>query len=205
MAHVLQSTWMRCIIQCDFPDQMEVFRWLVSDITYQCCYILHDRDEIKTEDEEHERTMPDGSTKEMKIGMRKFPHYHMIVRIPKKLSADTFSKRFGNYVHFQVCSDPANYCQYFMHKTFISRNKVQYSREEIKGDSDLICELLKGIKCTDSIQCVRRFTELLLICNNDEHKAIQQLCAESDADTLKSIMAHPYFYARFVAVDKKGG
>ena len=197
--HAQQSVWMRCIIQEDFTDQMDVFRWLVSDITYQVIYIRHDRDTIQTEDEEHERTMPDGTTVQMKIGDTKHPHYHMIVRLPKKLTADTFSKRFGNYVHFQICADPQNYAQYFMHKTFTSRGKVQYDRAEIKGDSDMIAELLKGVKSSDSLQCVRRFTEMLMICGGDEKKAVQQLCEESDADTVKSLMAHPYFYARFVA------
>lgn len=202
MSHALQSVWMRCIVQCDFSDQMEVFRWLVSDPTYQVCYILHDRDTIDTEEEEHERVMPDGTTKEMKVGMKKFPHYHMIVRLPKKLTADTFSKRFGNYVHFQVCSDPADYCRYFMHHTFTSRNKVQYSRSEIKGDADMIADLLKSIKSTDIIQCVRRFAEVSMICGGDAKKIVDTLCAESDSDTLKNVVSHPYFYDRFLL---KGG
>ena len=56
MSHGRQSVWMCAVIQSDFPNQMDVFRWLLQDNQYRVIYILHDRDIVE---EEHTRKMPD--------------------------------------------------------------------------------------------------------------------------------------------------
>lgn len=202
----LQSVWMRCIIQTDFHDQMEVFRWLINDDYYRCIWILHDCDKIIDETEVHERIMPDGSEKHYGIGDIKPPHYHVIVRLPKKLTADTFTKRFGSYVHFQVCSDPANYARYFMHDTFISKHKFQYPRSDIRGDPALANDLLRSQSASDQVECLRRFLTLYDAFFGDPKQIIENALSASDTDLIRSVMSHSYFYGRFICdTSMKGG
>lgn len=192
--HTAQSKWMRCIIQCDFTEQMDVYRWLISDNQYQCIWIVHNRDICE---EDYTRVMPDGTEKEYKTGDLKCPHIHMIIKIPKKLSAKTVSGRFGNYVHFQVCADPVDYARYFLHQTFNSRHKFQYKMQDVLGDSDLISELYKSCKSGTSLESCRKFRDLVKV-TGDAKTAVDALIDSADADTLKSIMAHPYFYSTFM-------
>lgn len=206
MAGAVQSVWMRCIIQSDFSQQMDVFRWLQNDDYYRCIWILHDHDIIQDESEVHDRLMPDGSEKHFSVGMVKPAHYHVIVRLPKKITADTFTKRFGSYVHFQVCSDPANYARYFLHNTFISQNKHQYDFSCVCGDPDLINDLFRSQKAVDQVACLRRFMALFDANSGDVRNTIENALAASDTDLVRSVMSHSYFYGRFICdLDKKGG
>lgn len=198
----LQSVWMRCIIQTDFSEQMDVFRWLISDKYYRCIYILHDHDQIMDETEVHDRLMPDGTEKHYAVGDLKPPHYHMIIKLPKKLTADTFSKRFGSYVHFQVCSDPQNYARYFLHNTFVSKHKYQYELYCIKGDADLCCDLLKPQSAVDQVECLRRFMALYEAMGSNARDTIEAALLSSDTDLVKSVMSHSYFYGRFICNDQ---
>lgn len=195
MAHAEQSVWMCAIIQADFPEQMEVFRWLQTDNQYRCIWILHDHD---LTEEEHARTMPDGSEVTLKVGDKKYPHYHMIIKIPSKLSAKTFSKRFGNYVNFQICGDSKEYAHYLTHETFSARDKYKYDRGDVCGDMALYHDLMVGAKDDDTCDIVERFAELSTLCNGDKALAVKMLCATHDISAVKSIMAHAYFYEKFV-------
>ena len=142
--------------------------------------------------------MPDGSEVVLKVGDRKYPHYHIIIKIPSKLSAETFSKRFGNYVNFQVCGDSKEYARYLTHETFSARDKYKYAREDICGDIALYHDLMVGAKDDDSCDIVERFAELTNLCNGDKALAVKMLCATHDISAIKSIMAHAYFYEKFV-------
>lgn len=195
MAHARQSMWMCAVIQADFTEQMDVFRWLQTDNQYRCIWILHDHD---LTEEEHVRKMPDGSEVTLKVGDRKYPHYHIIVKIPSKLSAETFSKRFGNYVNFQVCGDSKEYARYLTHETFSARDKYKYSRDEVCGDTALYHDLMVGAKDDDTCDIVERFADLVTLCNGDKALAVKMLCATHDISAVKSIMAHAYFYEKFV-------
>lgn len=200
MAHTPQSTWFRCIIQSDFSDQMDVFRWIIAHpAESRCCWIFHDHDKVLTEEEEHTRLMPDGSEKDFKIGDKKPDHYHVILKIPKKLTADTFSKRYGNYVHFQICSDPRNYIRYFLHDTFISKHKYHYSSECIKGDAELIHDLLKSERHVLPVECLQRYLAAYDACSGDTRLTIETLLVSGDTDTVNSVMSHSYFYGRFIS------
>lgn len=195
MAHARQSVWMCAVVQADFPEQMDVFRWLQTDNQYRCVWILHDHDFTE---EEHRRKMPDGSEVTLKVGDKKYSHYHIIVKIPSKLSAETFSKRFGNYVNFQVCGDSKEYARYLTHETFSARGKYKYSRDEVCGDMALYHDLMVSAKDDDTCEIVERFSELTNLCNGDKALAVKMLCATHDISAVKSIMSHAYFYEKFV-------
>ena len=195
MAHSAQSVWMCAVFQSDFSDQMDVFRWLQSDEQYRCIWILHDHDLVE---EEHIRKMPDGSEASLKVGDLKFSHYHMIIKIPSKLSASTFSKRFGNYINFQVCGDPREYARYLTHETFSARDKYKYDRGDVCGDKALYHDLMASAKDDDACEIVERFANLTNICNGDKSLAVKTLCATHDISAVKSIMAHSYFYEKFI-------
>lgn len=199
MSHGRQSVWMCAVVQSDFPNQMDVFRWLLQDNQYRVIYILHDRDTVE---EEHTRKMPDDTERLMKVGDLKIPHYHIIVRIPSKLTAETFSKRFGSYVNFQICGDSKEYARYLTHETFSARDKYKYSRELVKGDMSMYHDLMTGARDDDTCDVIARFSDAVAMCNGDKSLAIQYLCGKHDITAVKSVMSHAYFYEKFVC---KGG
>ena len=142
--------------------------------------------------------MPDGTEVVMREGDRKYPHYHMIIKIPSKLSAETFSKRFGNYVNFLVCGDSKEYARYLTHETFTSRDKYKYSRNDVSGDIALYHDLMVSAKDDDTCDIIDRFSDLVNFCNGDKVLAVKMLCATHDITAVKSIMSHAYFYEKFV-------
>lgn len=188
-----QSCWMCAVIQCDFPSQMNVFRWIMKDKQYRAIYIIHGRDIVQ---EERVRVLADGSESLLLKGSLKPEHIHMIIRIPKKLSADTFSKRFGSYVNFQICADPAEYARYLTHDTFDSQDKAHYSPAEVDGDMMLYSELTSISQCDDIAAHVSRFFHFAEMCG-DFCLTVQQISNAGDVDLLRSVMSHAYFYKSF--------
>lgn len=195
IAHARQSTWMCAVVQADFQEQMDVFRWLQNDTQYRIIWILHDHDTVE---EEHFRKMPDGTEKKLEKGATKFPHYHIIVKIPSKLSSETFSKRFGSYVNFQVCGDSKEYARYLTHETFSARDKYKYSRDDVSGDMSLYHDLMVCAKDDDTCDIIERFSDMVNLCNGDKALAVKMLCATHDISAVKSIMSHAYFYEKFI-------
>lgn len=197
---VRTSIHMLAVIQWDYADQMSVLNWIFSDTQYRAFAILHDRD-IHEEDGERISGIT-GETIKYKAGDVKSPHYHLYVKLQKKLSAATFSKRFGNYVHFKICADPLESARYFLHQTFDSRHKARYDYSELQGDTVLAAEYLKKAADDDSLSICRRFLEAVEDNMGDECAAVRALIASGDLSAVKSVMAHPYFYSRFLS---KGG
>ena len=188
----IRSRWMCCIIQVDFPQQMEVFRWICNDDSYRIIWIRHDRDLCE---EDRVRVDADGKEVQLYKGQPKPDHIHCIIKLPNKsgLTAETFSKRFGNYVHFQICADPEEYAKYFTHDTFDSCNKAHYESMSVCGDRALYYELLKHRHCDDLCSMVSHFSSIVGNCG-DYRSAIEQVCSAGDADLLRSVMSHAYFY-----------
>lgn len=188
-----QTLWMCCVIQCDFSHQMDVFRWLKDDDQYRCIYICHDHDIC---DEERDREDESGNTTHLQVGDLKPEHIHMIIKLQKRMSPDTFSKRFGCYVNFQLCADPSEYARYFTHDTFGSKHKHHYAKSNVRGDLQLYQDLLKGQKTHDSLSVVQRYIDMVRegIPHTD---IISEICSRGDADLLNSIMGHSYFYNNF--------
>ena len=101
--HIEQSYYLCCVIQCDFSNQMDVYRYLMKCDTYKCIAIVHDRDKYL---QDYTRTDENGIEKEYKKGDTVPAHIHMIIRLPRKFSAECFTDRFASYVHFEICRDP---------------------------------------------------------------------------------------------------
>lgn len=192
------SVHMQAIIQADYHDQMEVFRWLEKDSQYRVFWILHDRD-ICIEDYER-KSGETGETQEIKKGDLVPPHYHLYIRLSKKLAAKTFSKRFGNFVHFMLCKDPYEWSRYLTHETFQAQKdgKTVYKRSEVRGDTSLYWEYMRDASGVDTIGCCTRFLEAVEQSNGDEREAVIKLIAAHDVDVIRSMMSHSYFYSRFL-------
>lgn len=203
--HVRQSVWMCARFALWSDTQLEVFRWLVSDAQYRCVYILHDRDTADSEDVGKEYHMDADIVKTYALGDPKPPHYHMIIRIPKKLSAETFSKRFGKYVNFQICGDPSDYAFYLTHQTFASKHKYQYNESDVCGDVAMYKDLIKTNFGDDVCATILQFTDAVRRANGDQQKAVALLCREGNAHVLRSVMSHGYFYANFCEGGGKDG
>lgn len=135
----------RAVAQCDFPDQMSVVRWLMSDPLYQVVAITHDRDiytadEIQDQIKKREqpagdyytRTNGDGSQSQYRAGDVKPAHVHLLLRVTAKMRASTLSKRFCGQLHFEAVADAPHCARYLLHRTYDSREKAQYNFEELR-------------------------------------------------------------------------
>ena len=176
-----QTRYFVAVAQMDKPVQMDVIRWLLSDLQYECAAILHDKDRNEK-------------------GELKNAHVHILLRTPRKLTAKTLSKRFGNYVHFGVCKDPFEYARYLTHSTFNSRDKYQYNRCDIMGNQDFYNEMIH-----DSGECLRfaeTWSGLLAQCNGSLQDAFEMAVKLGYQDLCKSIMSHGYFYEKYFRVHR---
>lgn len=134
----------RAVAQCDFPAQMGVVRWLLSDPLYQLVGIKHDRDIYTVEEiqdqitgreqpagDYYTRTNGDGSLSQFRAGDVKPAHVHLLLRTTAKMRASTLSARFCDQLHFQAAVDAPHCARYLLHRTFDSRTKAQYEWNEL--------------------------------------------------------------------------
>ena len=141
------------VCQCDYSAQMDVFRWLLSDASYACIWIQHDKDIFTAEDiaeraekgvEYITRKNGDGSESQYKAGDLKPAHIHLIVRVRKKMRASTLSRRFCGQVHFEATAqkygDTFEACRYLTHESFRARTKYQYPRECVQFSGASFCD-----------------------------------------------------------------
>ena len=187
--------WFAAIFQRDFSDQMDVYRWITSHpAEYRQINILHDRD-ICVDD--RVRVLPDGTEQQLHAGDLKPAHYHMILRVPQRITSKNLSGRFGYYVNFQECTDVTQYALYLTHETFDSQTKYRYPRESIMGDKSLYYDSVDApsIPITDIIQ---RF-----IWYQDRYGdgALHAAVEAGDEKLVSSVLSHAYFYKNFL----KGG
>lgn len=179
-----QSKTFIAVVQQDEHMQVEVFNWLKKDPTYRLLYILHDRDVYTDTDK-----LPDAKS----VGDKKNPHYHLFVVAPRKISANTMSKRFGNYVHFLLCADPFEQIRYMTHSTFQSRDKAQYEVLDLRGDLTLLHDYAAH---PDFLEDVSRISDLSDFC--DRRTAVKEILRSGDKRALQSLMAHAHFYDKFI-------
>lgn len=187
--------WFAAIFQRDFFNQMEVYRWIVSHpAEYRQVNILHDRD---TCSDDRVRILEDGTEQQFHLGDLKPAHYHMILRVPQRVTAKNLSGRFGNYVNFQECNDVTQYALYLTHETFDSQAKYRYSRESIMGDKSLYYDAVDApvVPVTDIIQ---RF---LWYQDRYGEGALAAAVDAGDEKLVSSVLSHAYFYKHFL----KGG
>ena len=195
-SRVPTSIHMHAIIQSDYGDQMSVLNWILNDKTYRAFAILHNRD---IHEKDGERKTGSGEIVQYNRGEKKYPHYHLYVKLPRKLAARTFSKRFGNYVNFEICADPGENARYYLHDTFDSQHKAHYDASEIIGDSALFADYTASACADDSLDICRRFLETVADNDGDERAAVRALIMSGDSAAVRSVMAHPYFYSRFLS------
>lgn len=193
------------VVQADFPMQMDVFNWMKNDTSYQVYYILHDKDTYSKDemkDGARVRTNGDGTTSEFRVGDVKPPHYHVVIHSLHKISCASLEKRFARYLHFEPCQDPFEASRYLTHETFSAREKYQYKRSEICGDTCLYWDRMRSLQESDTLEIAERWANLLHLsgCKED---AITACIDARDKDLLDDIRKHPYFYDRFFK-DKKG-
>lgn len=194
------SRYFRIVVQDREPRQMDVFRWLIEDDAYETVYIRHDRDVRQTdnlgEDTSAEDTDPDEKSEEVDEDGRILPHYHMIIRTKKKVTAKTMFKRFGGYVFFQLCGDPYDSARYLTHECFRARKKFKYPRSDVKGDMEFYHELLNDGDLR-AFECVSDWASLMAENEHDHKRALSSAVQSGDKRLIKSIMSHGYFYKEF--------
>lgn len=205
-----QYTAFCAVVQCDYSNQMDVFRWLCSDSVYTLVWILHDRDRFTVDDMDkdengnrldyHERTDGQGAKTRYKVGDIKPPHIHMIVKCGAKLQENTMAGRFGNYVHFDGLSDIQAYALYLTHRTFDARNKYQYPEMAVQGDLNQYAEWAHLAQ--DEIEMGRRWLDYVhqaRECSDADtfSTALKLAIAAGDKTLYKSVMSHSYFYKNF--------
>ena len=183
------SFYFAAVFQCRFSDQMSVFRWILNDSGYRVCAIIHDRD---TAYEDHAVSMPDGSEIEIKSGERVPEHYHAIIKVSRRITAESMCKRFGGYVHFEALSDPSEYARYMVHDTFASRNKPRYEQSAVIGDTALYSELVRRAVTVDDTQIYHRLRLYIERCGSPK-EAIYYALMHDDIDVYKWASSHAYF------------
>lgn len=213
-AHVLQVPEMekkqkipkgknfRCIIQTDYSEQMEVFRWLSQSLQYSCVWILHDKDVFTVDDMDengvHVRKNGDATESQFKVGDLKPPHYHLYLETGVSLSECGMSKRFFNAVHFQLVADPMDCLLYFTHETFSGRGKYKYPRSDIMGDISLYEKRVRELRKCSSSAVVLRVRDAIDMFEGNKKQAVSYLCGINDDDAVSSILAHSNFYDKFL-------
>lgn len=223
-----QSIYFAAIVQADYIDQMDVFKWLLNDRSYIVVAILHDRDRYTKEEIEKKgkngiikRKNGDGTESEFRAGDIKPPHYHIMIKTPHKTTAKTLSKRFCKQVNFQRQADRYYYAAYLLHETFDSRYKAHYDESElIFSDVTTTASVSYYRECRDDnesqlINALEAARKIACTPGNDRKWGMSpqeffEIALDSgDAFLLKSMMSHAYFYKTFVLGDSedrpKGG
>ena len=185
----IPSYYFCAVFQCRFCVQMDVFRWILNDSGYRMCAIIHDRD-ISPDD--HEILAPNNETITVRKGDRIPEHYHAIIKVSRRITAESMSKRFGSYVHFEACSDPCQYARYLTHDTFDSRDKVRYESSAIIGDTALYSELIRRAITVDETQVYHRLRIYIERCGSPKD-AIYYALMHDDIEVYKWASAHAYF------------
>lgn len=200
------------VVQADYPEQMEVLRWLKKDPYYICIVAEHSNDTYSEEDfEESEkgvkvRKNPDGTESEFRAGDAKPLHYHVMVQTATKIRASSLSKRFCGQVHFQSLSDPQEYARYLTHATFAARNKAQYDADNaIRPHTSpsgwkWYMDLMQTLESDDICTIVEDW--LTLTAANGFRESVEILAKTRRTKGLASVMTHGYFYDK---ISKEGG
>lgn len=198
------------VIQADYPEQMDVLRWLQNDAFYTVVVALHDNDTFSDDDipenedgkRIHTRKNADGTESQFTVGDRKPSHYHLIVRTSSKIRAGSLTKRFSGIVHFEALHDAQEYARYLTHSTFAARQKTQYDADKaIRPHTPatgwkMYCDLMQTQEDTDICNIIEDWVTL----TNGMSKAdaVMQLAQMRRTDALKSVMAHAYFYDKIL-------
>lgn len=194
-----QYVWFVARITAHIDTQMQVFRFLQSSRQYRIIWALHDKDVALSEDVGKEYTKADGTKGKYTLGEPKPAHYHLIIRVPRKITEKGMNERFAQYVHFQKCGDPVEAAFYLWHNSFKAKlsGKYLYDESIVKGDLDMYKDLTKSGRSEDAAHCIRAYRDALQACNGNHVAAVEKLVESGDMSTVKNIMSHAYFYKLF--------
>lgn len=208
-----QSCYFVAVMQADYPEQMDVFRWLLRDKSYCVVAILHDRDRFAADEIPEGTTKTrkngDGTQSEFKMGDVKPPHYHVMIKLSHKTTVKALGKRFCNQVNFRLCGDRWYYAAYLTHDTFDSQQKARYSETElIFSDVTAMPSVNFYQNCRidadmQSISAIKQAIEYVSFMNKAgagcNAKDLVQFAIDNDNTVLlRQIMSHAYFYKSFI-------
>lgn len=209
------SRYFCAVAQCDFPAQMDVIRWLLSDDSYTCFYIVHNADTYTDDDIAEKgkggvitRKNGDGTESQFKAGDKKPDHIHIIIETKTKMRSGTLTKRFCNQLHFFSCQkeygDKYEAARYLTHESFRARGKHRYKRAEVKfsegGAHDSAISLYGDCMQTEDgalLDDLREFIEIKKQAG-DTVAAVRATIATGNARAVKRIMSHAYFYDKML-------
>lgn len=162
----------------------------------------------------------DGSESQLKAGDLKPPHWHILVRTQKKMRAETLTNRFSGQLHFftarEKFGDEYEAARYLLHKSFGSRGKYQYPESALEFWSQGLDaqEMYRDLTNTENacvVKTVERFRKAkqdalsTLAAEEIEYSdeiaqkmAVHKLLENGDCETIRSIMAHAFFYSKFI-------
>lgn len=204
------------VVQCDSPEQMEVYRYIMQDSQYIVVAALHDKDTYTAEEiQEHSgndsgvyvRKNPDGTESEFRAGDCKPAHIHMLIQTRAKIRSVSLSKRFSSQVHFQSCSDRWEYARYLLHRTYTARDKYQYKESALVfSESSTVdsAAWYKELICAEDDILISTLGDCIVSAQDSEcrglsrREMIAELVQRGDVDALKSIMSHSHFYDKFI-------
>lgn len=184
------------VAQCDISSQMDVVRWLEKDSRYRVVYIVHDRD-IHDKDGVYKK---DSGDIPYKAGDRKKDHIHGIVKVGSKITAKTLTKRFGGYLHFQLCHDSAEYAAYLTHSTFDSQDKAKYQLSELRGDRSLYDQIAD--EAQSQLDLSATVSQVCMYLRTSD-RPVEDMVKAGDNVALRALMSHSYFYATFCSDKNK--
>lgn len=209
------SRYFCAVAQCDFPAQMDVIRWLLSDDCYTCFYIVHNADTYTEEDIAKKgkdgvitRKNGDGTESQFKLGDKKPDHIHIIIETKTNMRSGTLTKRFCSQLHFFSCQkeygDKYEAARYLTHESFRARGKHRYKRAEVKfsegGAHDPAIVLYGDCMQTEDgalLDDLREFIEIKKQAG-DTTAAVRATIATGNARAVKRIMSHAYFYDKML-------
>lgn len=204
------------VAQCDFPNQMDVIRWLLSDDSYTCFYIMHDADTYTAEDiaEKGEngiitRTNGDGTKSQFREGDKKPAHIHIFVQTKSKMRSKTLNGRFSDQLHFfsaqKKYGDKYEAARYLTHETFRARLKHKYARSEVKysesGAKDSAISLYAELLQTEDgalMDDLRNYIAIKKSCGDDTTNAVHAVIESGDSRLTRRIMSHAYFFDKLI-------
>lgn len=144
--------------------------------SYDCAYILHDKDTFTDEDEK--------KNPEHKSGQLKKPHYHVVLRFAQATWSTAVCKALGikhNYI--EDCKRFDNALQYLIH--YNDQDKAQYDISEVKGnlrtklqESINKTEKSEGEKVSELIAFIKEYDGKLTVTEFAEYCALNGYWSE---------------------------
>lgn len=209
-----KQLWHLAIVQSDFPEQMDVLRYIKAHPEQYplVIAICHDHDTFQEDDEEdagkfkngvYVRKNADGSESEFRFGDAKPVHYHVMIKCTRPVRSSSLSASFCKQVHFQKCSNEVAYAFYLTHNCFIARNRYQYKPDDVcycdftnrKGWYEY-CNLTLNAGM-DFAEVCEQWQDALQAADGSLQDAVGYLVVNGEHETLKQVASKSNFFDKF--------